>query len=196
MLGLTNRIRRTIDAFLSAPIRLARDRRGAAAVEFALVVPFMALVYMGGSDTAIAVSINRKIHNAAGTIGDLVGQVKATTPSQLNGLFDVTASLMQPYSANAIFLRITQVKIDASGKATVDWTKSRNTLVGTQAIKAGDTYTLPTQFSAEKDANIIVAEAYYSYETLGGYGLIGPIVMGETSYHTPRLGNAITCTGC
>ena len=72
--------RRPIARMLAALARLPRDRRGAAAVEFALVVPFVAVVYMGGSDTAMAVSINRKIHNAAGTIGDLVGQVEATTP--------------------------------------------------------------------------------------------------------------------
>ncbi|WP_167591679.1 TadE/TadG family type IV pilus assembly protein [Jiella endophytica] len=196
MRGWSDRIHRTIEELCRAPIRLARDRRGAAAVEFALVVPFMTIIYMAGSDTAIAVSINRKIHNAAGTIGDLVGQVEATTPSQLDGLFDVTSSLMQPYDASGIFLRVTQVKIDANGKATVNWTRSRNTMVGTTALHAGDKYTLPSQFSAEKSASIIVAEAYYSYEALGGFGLIGPIVMGETSYHTPRLGSEVVCNGC
>ena len=188
--------RRPIARMLAALGRLPRDRRGAAAVEFALVVPFVAVVYMGGSDTAMAVSINRKIHNAAGTIGDLVGQVEATTPSQIDGLFSVTASLMQPYSADDVFLRVTQVKIDDTGKATVDWTRSHNTLVGTTALAKGNDYTLPSQFVGEKDTYILVAEAYYSYEALGGFGLIGPIVMGETSYHTPRLTHQITCTGC
>ncbi|MBO0662392.1 pilus assembly protein [Jiella sp. MQZ9-1] len=175
---------------------LARDRRGAAAVEFALVVPFIALLYMAGSDTTIALSINRKIHNAASTIGDLVGQVTAVTPSELNGLLNVTASLMQPYDASKIFLRVTQVKIDANGKATVDWTRSRNTLVGTTELHAGDVYTLPSAFAGRTSTYFIVAEAYYSYETFSGFGLVGPIVMGETSYITPRLSDHVTCSGC
>ncbi|MBO0905950.1 TadE/TadG family type IV pilus assembly protein [Jiella sonneratiae] len=175
---------------------LGRDRRGVAAVEFAIVFPFMAILYMAGSDTAIAVSINRKINNAAETIGDLVGQTDTTTAAKVDALFDVTASLMQPYESDDVFLRITQVKIDANGKATVDWTRSRHTLVGTTALVAGQTYTLPSQFSKEKSAYIIVAEGYYSYDALGGFGLTGPIVMGETSYHTPRLSDKVTCSDC
>ncbi|MBP0615635.1 TadE/TadG family type IV pilus assembly protein [Jiella mangrovi] len=196
MNGWIERLRHLMSDLSLAFGRFKGNLRGSAAVEFALVFPFMAIVYMAGSDTAIAVSINRKIHNAADTIGDLVGQVEATTPSQLDSLFDVTASLMQPYNASNVFLRITQVKIDDDGKATVDWTVSHNTLVGTTALTKGQTYTLPSEFADEKDVYLIVTEAYYSYDTLGGFGLVGPIVMGEKSYHAPRLSDKVACSTC
>lgn len=196
IIGRFDRLRFAMQGFLHAATSLPRDKRGVAAVEFAIVFPFIAVLYMGGSDVAVALAVNRKIHNAAGTIGDLVGQVEVATPSQINALFDVTASLMQPYDASKVYLRVTQVKIDANGKATVDWTKSRNTLVGTTPLVAGQTYKLPAEFAKEKSVYIIMTDAYYDYETLGGFGLVGPIKMGETSYHTPRLGDKVVCSGC
>ena len=196
IIGRFDCLRFAMQDFLRAAARLPRDKRGVAAVEFAIVFPFIAVLYMGGSDAAVALAVNRKIHNAAGTIGDLVGQVEVATPSQINSLFDVTASLMQPYDASKVFLRVTQVKIDANGKATVDWTRSRNAIVGTKPLVAGQKYTLPADFAKEKSAYIIVTDAYYDYETLGGFGLLGTIMMGETSYHTPRLGDKVVCSGC
>ncbi|MCE7026565.1 TadE/TadG family type IV pilus assembly protein [Jiella avicenniae] len=196
IIGRLDRLRFAMQRVFDAAANLPRDKRGVAAVEFAIVVPFIAILYMGGSDAAVALAINRKIHNAAGTIGDLVGQVEVATPSQIDSLFDVTASLMQPYDASKVFLRVTQVKIDANGKATVDWTRSHNALVGTTPLVAGQTYDLPTEFANEKGIYVLMTDAYYDYVTLGGFGLVGPIKMGETSYHTPRLGDKVVCSGC
>lgn len=196
MTGRLARIRFALASVLSAAARLPSDKRGVAAVEFAIVFPFVAVLYMAGSDASMALSINRKIHNAAGTIGDLVGQVEAATPAQIDALFDVTASLLQPYDGAKVFLRVTQVKIDANGQATVDWTRSHHPLVGTTALVAGQNYALPAEFANEKNAYIIMTDAYYDYEALGGFGLIGPITMGETTYHTPRLGDKVACADC
>ncbi len=195
-IGLVDRLHFAIADLRLAARRFPRDTRGVAAVEFAVVFPFLAILYMAGSDATVALAINRKIHNAAGTIGDLVGQVEAATPAQIDALFNVTASLLQPYDSSKVFLRVTQVKIDATGKATVDWTRSHNSLVGTTALVAGQTYALPAEFANEKSAYIIMTDAYYNYEALGGFGLVGPIKMGETTYHTPRLGDKVACSGC
>lgn len=195
-IGRIDRLRFALEDLWHAAARFPRDKRGVAAVEFAIVFPFVAVLYMAGSDATVALAINRKIHNAAGTIGDLVGQVEAATPAQIDALFDVTASLLQPYDASKVFLRVTQVNIDATGKATIDWTRSHNPLVGTTALIAGQTYVLPAEFAKEKSANIIMTDAYYDYEALGGFGLVGPIKMGETTYHTPRVGDKVACTDC
>ncbi|MCB8836823.1 TadE/TadG family type IV pilus assembly protein [Aurantimonas sp. VKM B-3413] len=175
---------------------LARDRRGVSAVEFALVLPFLAMLYMAGSDTSIAVSVNRKIHNASATIDDLVTQSEGMTSGELDALMNVTASLVEPYDQDEVFIRVTQVKIDANGRQTVDWTRSRNPKSGFTIYKKGDTYSLPTDFKAERSLYVIVTEAYFDFHPVGGYGLTGPIRMGETSYLYPRIGTSITCSGC
>ncbi|MEX6508884.1 TadE/TadG family type IV pilus assembly protein [Jiella sp. M17.18] len=175
---------------------LWKDRSGVGAVEFALTVPFIAIIYMAGSDASMAVSVNRKIHNASSTIDDLVTQSQSMTKSELSALMNVTASLVEPYSQSSVFIRVTQVKIDANGKQTVDWTQSYNPIASYGTIKAGDIFHLPSSFANERSVYVIVTEAYYDYDALGGYGLTGPIKMGETNYLYPRIGTMIPCSDC
>ncbi|MCQ0987176.1 TadE/TadG family type IV pilus assembly protein [Jiella marina] len=189
-------LRRNAGRFSTRIRGFAGDRRGISAVEFALVAPFLLILYIAGTDTSLALTINRKVHNCAATINDLVGQSQAYTKAELDGLFAISASVMAPYDQSKVFLRITQVKVDKAGSATVDWTRSRNTMIGTTALAAGDTYTLPAGFAGEKDFNFLVTEAYYSFEPFGGYGLTGPMMMGETNYLSPRLGDKVTCSDC
>ena len=190
------RVAKRFSRILDQLAALAKDRRGVSAVEFALVLPFLAMLYMMGSDTSMWVSVNRKIHNASATIDDLVTQSEGMTSNELDALMNVTASLVEPYDQNDVFLRVTQVKIDGNGKQTVDWTRSRNPMSGYAVIKKGDPYTLPADFKAERNLYVIVTEAYFDFYPVGGYGLTGPIRMGETSYLYPRIGTSITCSGC
>src|SRR5262249_34725949 len=55
--------------------RFARDKRGISAVEFAMLLPLMVTLYLGGVEVSQAVAIDRKVTLIARTVADLVAQV-------------------------------------------------------------------------------------------------------------------------
>ena len=63
--------------------RFAGDRRGASAVEFALIAPFMILLYLGAVEIILALSIDRKITSAASALADLVAQDDVITDGEM-----------------------------------------------------------------------------------------------------------------
>ena len=65
--------------FLTTVRRLIRERRGVSAVEFALLLPFMLTLYLGGTEITQAITIKRKTTIVTRTIGDFVAQAAQST---------------------------------------------------------------------------------------------------------------------
>ena len=59
-------------AALGAPF--AGDTKGVSAVEFALVLPLMLTLYLGGAELAQAISASRKVTLVSRTVADLAAQ--------------------------------------------------------------------------------------------------------------------------
>ena len=59
--------------------RLLRNERGIAAVEFALILPIMLVLWLGGVEVTGALSVDRRLNNLASSIGDLVARDKEIT---------------------------------------------------------------------------------------------------------------------
>jgi Flp pilus assembly protein TadG len=60
--------------------RLLRDKRGISAVEFAMLLPLMVTLYLGGVEVSQAVAVDRKVTLVARSLGDLVAQATNVTP--------------------------------------------------------------------------------------------------------------------
>lgn len=168
----------------------ARDRRAMGAVEFAMVTPFLLTLYLGGSQLSMALTINRKVQQAASTINDLVTQSEELKASQIQGLVNVASSIMIPYDLAPLSIKITQVSIDAKGLQKIDWEYPPN-----KGAK-GKTFTLPSDFASLRDRFVVVAETRYTYTPVAGYFITGTIPMGGTSYLNPRNGTKVSCSDC
>lgn len=89
--------------------RLLADRSGSAMLEFAIVLPVMALVYLGGYELSDMISCNRKFGIAARSLTDLASRSLSPTsivasPSGTSGTAYMSAAAitLTPYSqANA-----------------------------------------------------------------------------------------------
>lgn len=173
------------------PARLTaflRCRSGIGAVEFALIAPFLFALYLGGTEISMAVTINRKVEHTASTINDLVTQAQTLSQADLEGIYQIATSLMTPYSAEGLKIRVTSVHIDSEGVAKVDWSCPTT---GIAKLAAGEAFTLPAQFAALRDRYILVSETQFPYTPLTSYGMIGAIEMGGTSYLDPRIGSNV-----
>ena len=177
--------------------RLWRADRGVAAVEFALVMPIMLLVYLGTLEASSLITMDRKIQSVAGAIGDLVARAdEKVTASQMQDYFRAASGIMTPYSPVDVLQVVTAVKI-VNGVPKVVWTRQylNGVFSSTTPHTVGQDYPLPSEMVAiSDDRMIIAAEASYTYTPLLGIVIDIPINLYRSSFFLPRFGKDITPT--
>src|SRR5215218_10963792 len=155
-------IRAAFDRLRSLVGRFVKAREGAAAVEFALILPFMLTLYAGSIELSDLINVDRRITVISSTVGDLVARKKTgITQSELDDYFNAAEEIITPYKTTGLKQLITCVKIDAAGTtATVQWSKGS----GGATEKTGNV-TLPAAIlNISKDKYVIVSETQYSYK--------------------------------
>lgn len=173
--------------------RLWTDERGVAATEFAIVVPFMLVLLVGGVELGNGLATNVKVTATAHSVADMISQNTKVTSSQMTGILQASTAIMAPYPVtdtngnSLITITVSEVSTDSSGKATVQWSQSTST---TGARPIGQTMTLSsyTAGSSSSNANIslILSEVSYTYTPNLGYTISGPVTLSDSYYLFPR----------
>ncbi|MCJ2082708.1 TadE/TadG family type IV pilus assembly protein [Methylobacterium sp. J-090] len=96
--------------------RLRCDVRGVAAVEFALVVPLLLLIFFGVTELVRAIDTSRKVTIYARTIADLAGRA-SSDEARISGILDAAGVIMRPYGTTDV-----QTIINAMGVEQVSGT--------------------------------------------------------------------------
>src|SRR5882757_3282336 len=103
---------------------LPGDTRGVAAIEFAMIVPLMLVLFFGTVEFSSGVAVDRKVTLMARTLSDLTSQNISVTDAQLTNIRNASTGLMTPYSATPLKSTITELYIDPTTKAArVQWSK-------------------------------------------------------------------------
>src|SRR5579871_1572756 len=74
-------------ALLALLRRFSHAKGGLAAIEFALILPFMALLYFGSIEVSLLISADRKVSQTASSLADLVARVDTINPSGVSDVF-------------------------------------------------------------------------------------------------------------
>lgn len=171
--------------------RFRSDERGVSAVEFAMILPLMVLMYVGTIEVTSVVMASRKVVATASAIGDLAAQAQDVNNSDMTNIFDAASAVMNPFSTAQLGLRVSQVRIDQNGVATVAWSDARNMT----ALARGSAFSgLPAGINVP-NTNIIVSQARYSYISPLGNMIVAPISMAENFYFRPRIGDCVRRNG-
>lgn len=165
----------------------AQDERGVSAVEFALLLPLMVTLYLGGVEVSQGLTIDRKVTLAARTVADLAAQTDKIPSGEMTNILNASTAVLLPYPISAAKVTVSQVLIDADGNATIDWSETKN---GT-ARAQGSTVTLPTALSTP-NTSLIWAEVSYDYKPVIGYVITGTLTLSGQIYMRPRLSNKVT----
>ena len=176
-------------AFADRISRLAGDERGVSAVEFAMLLPLMLTLYLGSVEVSQGISADRKVTLTARTIADLVAQVTSINNTEMNNSLNAATAVMTPYPTSNLKLVVTSVKIDAEGKATVDWSDAKN---GAARAK-GSSVTVPTALNMP-NSSLIWSEVQYTYTPTIGYVISGTLMLKDQIYMRPRLSDSVTRT--
>jgi Flp pilus assembly protein TadG len=172
--------------------RFAADQDGVSAVEFAMLLPLMITLYLGGVEISQAVSADRKTTLVAHTVGDLISQVTCLVPADMTNVFNAAKAVLYPYGVNNLKVIATRVDMDSTGRATVMWS---NTLGGATA-RSGDVSSLiPTTLKAPS-TSLIWAEATYTYRPTIGYVITGSLTLNDKIFLRPRLSSVVAYPTC
>jgi len=169
--------------------RLIRDRQAISVVEFAICLPFLATLYLGGYQLSDAISAYRKVTTATRAVADLTTQSQAVNNVGLDTILDASTQVIKPYDvANAVVV-VSQIKIDAAGNSTVDWSRAKNG----NALAAGTAFAIPSSIRTPS-SYLIVASVNYNYVPVVASSLIGNIPMKDQIIMSPRLSTSVNYT--
>ena len=174
--------------------RLRRDKRGNAAIEFAVIVPVMLTMFFGVVEFSSAVAVKRKISMAAEELADLAARYKEVPDTEIDNFFKIARAVITPYSTTVLKATITEIYIDpATGLGRAQWSK------GDVVRLAGSTVPVPANLIARDDTNnilagqyLIFAETGYVYVPAVGYVMakLG-VPLSDMSYMRPRLSTCV-----
>jgi Flp pilus assembly protein TadG len=191
---------RNTACILSRLSDLRSDHRGVAAVEFAIILPFMAALYIGGVELGDGLAIQVKVTDTAHTVTDLISQQSATTDiATVNGILNASSAIIAPYasppySASNLIVTVSEVTTDSSGNPTVTWSESLNGTPRTAGKPLS--IALPSSLAGQANISLILGEVSYKYTPNLGGAITGTVVISDSYYLFPRNSASIACSTC
>jgi Flp pilus assembly protein TadG len=188
---------------------MVEDCSGIAATEFVFIVPLMLTLLFGTIEFSSGLAVDRKVTLIARTLADLPSQAVANSgnaisaqvdDNYLQNVFTASIAIMTPYSPTPTSAQLSEVYVDSTGKATIQWSKAAS--IGSGAVQAtlvasspplpprspGDDVTnnMPPQLLV-KQTYVIWSEVSYLYKPLGiGYVMKSSVTLQDAGFSRPR----------
>jgi Flp pilus assembly protein TadG len=189
--------------------RLVADRRGVAAVEFALIVPLLLSMYFVTMEVSQAIETNKKVSRVGSMVADLVTQQQAISKSEVEAIMAIGESLLQPYNRSKPKIIITAIEItnETTPKVKVFWSRKLvDGVPGAGDETKGSITTVPetlktagsflVRVESSLDYSPVITWAAADKQSLGLTAAFDSISMKETYYLRPRMSQQVTCADC
>lgn len=195
--------------------RQRAGRRGASAVEFALIAPVMVLSLFGATEISLLITMDRKTSLAASTLGDLASQTELVSCAELIQIGTITREVFAPYSGSAATLVLASLQLDG-GVPKVEWSKYLKTNSGTgnvtcddvpssHALYVGKAVSVDTDIFAT-GGGIVVGDVEMTHNSIGTSFLANNLKLKERFFLRPRkslklklctqTGSSVTAANC
>ncbi len=178
----------------------SRDTKGVAATEFAMILPVMLILLIGMSELADVLNQNRKVDRMTNAVTDLVAQAETVSKTDLNGIFEIGATILDPYPTTDLTILIASVTFDEDGDATVDWSYDSS---GAEPWPAGSPppTTVPETVS-NANTSIVLGQSNLLFTSrfrgflAQYYSRDSTTTLSDTYYLRPRLTDKVRCDNC
>lgn len=170
--------------FLRRLRRLGGDRRGMAAVEFALIMPIMVVLFAGVVEVTNFLMLDKKMIAATQSAADLVAQADSLSTSEMSDILTAAEMIMDPYPSANVALAVASVRFDSDGNAYEDWNQGINggAVTGSVSLAAG---------MGAADESVIIARMTYAYTPVFGQLIMSPRTLEELSFTRPRTSSFV-----
>jgi Flp pilus assembly protein TadG len=168
--------------------RFMASTRGVAAIEFAMIMPVMAVLFLATFDGGRALAVYMKMRAATYALASISNQYLTIQSSDMTTIMNAADQVMAPYTVTSSnpALTISQIAISAGSVATYSWSYSQ----GGTAHSQGSAATVPTALKT-KSTYLMFAEVSYTFTPLFGYFTTLPITFSDYLYVTPRSSNCV-----
>jgi len=178
-------------------MNLRHEQSGLAAVEFALILPIMLLLFLGSFETTNLVLAYMKVEASAETAADLVAQTRVNTVLQSTDFTNITNAAKQvltPLSTSGTLLKIAYASVTYNtGSAVIDWHTEVNSATPITTANIPNNASLANlgnQTNGSTDSVIIVTLTY-SYSSPFVYLLSPSYTLTEAAFNRPRYMNCV-----
>jgi|RhiMethySRZTD1v2_1073278.scaffolds.fasta_scaffold44184_3 Flp pilus assembly pilin Flp len=185
------------------------DCEGIAAVEFAMIVPIMAIMFIGAVELSQAITVDRRVSQVASSTADLVarwsppsgsGSTMGIPQSEITDITRVGGIIVSPY--DRVPLRIVLRSVMSSPTDATNtkqwWACTFDGLGSSLSCTCTNTsFSLPPNLVTTLD-NVVISEATYTYKPLvfdhfmkrlgASGGTPGTYTLAETIFLKPRNG--------
>ncbi len=175
--------------------RFLHDENGIAAIETAMIMPFLLFLYVGMIDLTALISVNRKVTQATSVVADLISQNQTDVlKSEVNNFFKGVDLVMKldgtlPAGADVAGYRI------VAGSVQKVWSVTKDAGAGCPGtVSTTGLATLMTQGN-----DIVVARVCTTFEPYVGI-VLGREILGAVSFDVteevktrPRVTPTLTC---
>ena len=157
MLFATNRSEiREIKLRLS---QFAKEIRALGALEFALMVPVLLLLWTGTVELAALHLASRKVTISAQSAADLISQEASVTDATLEDIEQAINAIMAPYPTDTLGITLVSVTADNDGNVGIGW-RYDGGFAGGDALGAIPPRAIPL---VERNDSVIVAIVTYRH---------------------------------
>jgi Flp pilus assembly protein TadG len=182
---------------LAAISRRAANRDGAAAVEFAMLLPILITLFFGVVETSLALLCRADVSIMASTTADLISQSDVLATADIHNVYNASGTILYPYYDPSVTgsqkptIRLTSVIWDTVGQSAtvgkVAWTctQSGSGTLTPASRTVGASVTLPQQLLTA-GSSVIVSEIAYNYASATTQVIAGPINFTNNWYTRPR----------
>jgi Flp pilus assembly pilin Flp len=184
------------------------DCEGIAAVEFAMIVPIMAIMFIGAVELSQAITVDRRVTQVANSTADLVARfspppngANGISQTEITDIMKVGGYILAPYSANPLKIVLRSVSSSPTSATNTKqawictYTGAGNSL---SCSCTNTSYALPANLVTTLDS-VVISEVTYNYKPLvfdyfmksmgTGGGPAGTHLMKETAILKPRSQN-------
>jgi Flp pilus assembly protein TadG len=190
---------------LKATRRFGRDKKGLAAVEFALILPVMITLFFGIVELSMALAARADVTNMASIAADLTAQESSMTSQDMANVFAASSAILYPYSTSPLTITVYSIIDNNNSTGKVAWsctkTGSGSATDGPTTPPAGSTggdIIAATNLDANGNpkyggsGSVILAVVSYNYASPTTKIVTGPVAMSNTFYSKPRRVAQIT----
>jgi Flp pilus assembly protein TadG len=171
------------------------DVGGAAAVEFALILPVLCLLYAVGFEICQAATVNRKLTDTTVQLANLLSQYTKVAKSDVSTIMNASSQTMTPFPNSSLALKVSEVSIDNNGHASVTWSEAYLNGVPFQGTALTAPPTAPASFATPNSSYVLVQSSYVYTPVVAGTWLPA-LTFTDQSFMLPRDSASIPCTDC